>query len=499
MYSYHIFYFPFKWEIDESEKESLSVCKKKSFSERIDLNQLPKEGNGCWERMATDPENIENEKEKDELFDEQQYFFKFVHNVLYDKGDKESPMILHYERKEPKSGDVSYRISKHTLYELKVDSVNLNFYSTGVGVLTFFLQNDKYEDYEDILNINQYGRRIMPAFHGELTADPKLTAPIEVCGLTGDDKERYTFRPNAHGLSIWTPADFITNLIKDLCDDIKAEPIIDDRMLVNCWYGNNVLSNLAKSSKDFANSDFWYEYVFVDEPGEPTCQNVEMKEALLKAATYTRWQMKGTLYGVSRYSFVALTDKECFSKDVLAIHMRTIYSRMFELVLVQRASVLRFSGEVTNVSGLRADNDDGRESQKAIECLYKEYIRFVNQIYFTYVTAQDQGIELYDMMMKQNSLSEKVKDLDGEISELYQYAGLQMDRKENRNISRLNLIATILLPATVIAGIFGMNTYDEVTSYMCPEMFWIVIGIVVALALSFLPRLITRLRKRNKR
>ena len=392
---------------------------------------------------------------------------------------------------------------------VKVDSINLNLYSTGVGVLTFFLQNDKYEDYEDILNINQYGRRIMPAFHGELTADPKLTAPIEVCGLTGDDKERYTFRPNAHGLSIWTPADFITNLIRDLCDDIKAEPIIDDRMLVNCWYGNDVLSNLAKSSKDFANSNFWYEYVFVDEPGEPTCQNVEMKEALLKAATYTRWQMKGTLYGISRYSFVALTDEECFSKDVLAVHMRTIYSRMFELVLVQRASVLRFSGEVTNVSGLRADNDDGRESQKAIECLYKEYIRFVNQIYFTYVTAQDQGIELYDMMMKQNSLSEKVKDLDGEISELYQYAGLQMDREDlridrekNENSANLNRIATIFLPITLlisilacIAGILGMNNFEE-NDIMCEIVIAILLTVVICFVLYGLKgKIVNRLEK----
>ena len=133
-----------------------------------------------------------------------------------------------------------------------------------------------------------------------------------------------------------------------------------------------------------------------------------MKEELLKKSTYFRWQGWGTLYGVSRYSFVALTDESDFAKNVLAVHMRTIYARLFELVIIQRASMLRFSGEVTKVSGL-ADTKE-KEVADWINSLYKEYIRFINQIYFRNVTAQDQGIELYEMLIAQFDSNAQIKE-----------------------------------------------------------------------------------------
>lgn len=111
----------------------------------------------------------------------------------------------------------------------------------------------------------------------------------------------------------------------------------------------------------------------------PCCSNGEMKAELLKMATYTRWQGTGSLYGVSRYSMVLLTDENLFAKDVLQVYMRTVYSRMIELVLVQRASMLRFSGEVTVLSQLTKENY--RDNAIKIASLYKEYIRFVNQIF----------------------------------------------------------------------------------------------------------------------
>ena len=99
-------------------------------------------------------------------------------------------------------------------------------------------------------------------------------------------------------------------------------------------------------------------------------------EDLLKKSTYSRWQKKGTLYGISRYSMVALMESNWFSKNILAMHMRTIYSRMFELVIIQRASMLRFSSEVTKVSSLKGQKT--KDIAERVNSLYKEYIRFIN-------------------------------------------------------------------------------------------------------------------------
>ena len=499
MYSYHIFYFPFKWEIDESKGGTSPKSEEKSFTKKVDLNQLPEEGNDCWERVSqTHPDDASTPRANDEqkeLFNEKQYFFEFVHHLLYDEKDKQdanrSPLIRHYERKDikdlkKKGKDVTYKIAiEGKEYVLSVDSLNLNLYSTGVGVLSFFLENNNYKKEEDILNINQFGRRIMPPNAHEIEQPGKSLAPTSIT-IEGEGLSReYSFRPEIWKLSdTWKPAPLITALIEDLCGKLKSSPIIDDRMLVNCWYGNNKLSGEASNGdgKDFINGDFWYKYVFVDDWRSETCQNKEMKQGLLNKSTYYRWQKLGTLYGVSPYSLVALTDEGDFSKGVLAVHMRTIYSRMFEMVLVQRASVLRFSGEIPEAS--KSDENQAEH----IDSLYKEYIRFINQIYFTYVTAQDQGIELYEMMMKQNSLGEKVKELDNEISELYQYITLSMDREENRNSSVLNIVVCILALPTLIAGILGMNSLCEESGKGLSIWIEIVFVLVILIPLWFFRR-----------
>lgn len=477
-YSYHIFYFPFKWELRGDED--------KLFTEQIDLERIPLNTHTFWERIQyepdkkTSPMDVGNTQEKQELFGELQYYFDFVHPVLYDQKGEENPIIFHFERKEPKSGKVEYYITvrdkdKETdkNYQLQVEAINLNLYSTGVGILSFYLANKKKSQSDEISvrDINQFGRRIMPPHSGEFVPDKRgmLAKSIVITGLEGEAYRYQDFfeyktdaQGNERGLThTWEPAIFIDSLIKDLSPAMKVTPVIDDRMLVNCWYGNKDLSAKIVDDKDFASSDFWYQYVFVDNGNDTTCKNQQMKKELLEKSTYQRWQEYGTLYGVTRYSLVALTNEKAFS--FIGMHMRTIYSRMFELIIIQRASILRFSSEVTKVSCL--SKGSRKQLAERISSLYREYIRFVNQVYFRSVTAQDQGIEMYNMMMEQFLLPEKIKDLDDEIGELHQYATLLIDQKRNENGEWLNKLAACVIPATIMTGLLGMNPFGNDWSY----------------------------------
>lgn len=504
-FSYHIFYFPFRWSLESS--------KNKPFSTQCNLEYVPVSDLSMWERVQLDPSQTkvplsESEiEEAKELFGEQQYFFEFVHPVIYDIKGSHSSLIHHYERKEPKNKNVYYIIKvKDKTYKLRLDALNLNLYSTGVGIMSFYLSNEEecQKDELSVRDINQFGRRIMPPHSGEFNPENRslLATSISITGLDGNpsaytDDFNYKEQPlnSERDMShIWQPALFIKNLIKDLSEQLEISSIIDDRMLVNCWYGNDELSkevvNNAKDEKDkFVKGNFWYKYVFVDNgnsPSDETCQNESMKEELLKASTYFRWQKQGSLYGASRYSLVLITDRNWFATNVLAMHMRTIYSRMFELIIIQRASMLRFSSEVTKVSGLAGHNN--KEVAMHISSLYKEYIRFVNQIYFRNVTVQDQGIELYDMLMKQFASKEQIKDLDDEISELYQYITLLVDQNRNENGEKLNLLAAAFLPATLLCGFLGMNRACELEARMD---FWIhtaVIFIISVIAFYFIKK-----------
>jgi len=458
MYSYHIFYFHFKWENPEKEG--------KSFSEQTKLDDLKLNDYTGWEHCPP----ITNTKEADELYDEKNYYYPFVHPVLYDTGEKES-ILKHFERKEPKERDVFYTIATHNdnTYRLRVDSINLNLYSTGVGVLIFYLINESENQKEpaDILAINQYGRRMSLPFIQDKQNRKIIADYISIKGLNGDNSKYYEDFNGFTNKDHWQPSCIINNLITDLIENIVVLPVIDDRMFVNCWYGNHTLSKGLKELKDgkklkdfllnFQDS-FWYKYLFVDS-GEPMCQNNKMKKKLIKKHTYYRWQQYGTLYGVSRYSLVLLTNEDDFAKESLHVHLRTIYARMIELVLVQRASILKFSEEVTRVSKL-SEKRKRDNMVRQISALYNSYIRFVNQIYFREVSAQEQGIELYELMCKTFELKEQIEDLDNEIGELHQYVLHADDKTQNENARLLNLIAAVFLPATLVAGIFGMN-YGE--------------------------------------
>lgn len=499
VYSYHIFYFPFKWSLPDD--------KDKSFSEQVNLDRIPIEQYSAWERAQLDLNEKEVDtdtkktREKMELFGERQYYFDFVHPVLYDIKGADKPLIHHYERREPKESEVEYHLSlKEKEYVLKVDAINLNLYSTGVGILIFFLANEREEqnDESSIRDINQFGRRIMPPHSGEFEATERnlLAKSIAISGLHGSGNNRYRDSFNykitsdrselsgSLGLAdVWRPAIFIDNLIKDLSPLLQVTPVIDDRMFVNCWYGNDDFSAQIKAmtedtkEDEFVMGDFWYKYLFIDNGNGETCRNNKMKKKLLEDSTYYRWQKEGTLYGISRYSLVMLTDRSWFACNILSMHMRTIYSRMLELIIIQRASMLRFSGEVTKVSSLSQYGN--KQVAQQIGSLYKEYIRFVNQIYFRHVTVQDQGIEIYKMLMEQFASNDQIRELDDEIGELHQYITLMIDQKRNENGEWLNWLAAVFLPATVLTGLFGMNKSSDLELDMG---FWVHLLIIVGVS-----------------
>ena len=168
MYSYHIFYFLFKWKTPDWQSML--------FEEQTNIENIPINKYSNWIRVY-DSQKLTEEEKKD-LYNEKNFFYEFVHPALYDTGPalydtgKEESLLKHYERREPQQGGVSYIISKRNgkTYTLKLDAINLNLYTTGVGMLTFHLKNEREDQKkeEDILTINQYGRRIYPPFFDDI-------------------------------------------------------------------------------------------------------------------------------------------------------------------------------------------------------------------------------------------------------------------------------------------------------------------------------------------
>ncbi len=434
-YSGHIFMFPFSWDVVGSREIN---C----------LEQIKEKNEGNWVRTPL-PKNVEDE----DLYNEMNFFLPFTHDTIYDK-EGDSLNIWHFERKElqsPNNDDAKYVIKANGKeYVLDLQSININLYETGVGLLCFYTRNSRYKEEKDILYINQLGRRLFLPYKQALGAG-EVPESLELRGLN----KSYIHVFSKDGITPNEPMTLVKDLINESVTNIDSiSPVLDDRMFVMSWFkdDNRRLTDTefrSVTSMNEDSKDFLYEYIFVDN-GSPTCQNDEMKDLYLKESIYSRWQKFGTIYGVSRYSFVLLTNSGC--PFFLLKYFETEYVRMVELALIQRASILRLS----TLLRTRVEKDFG--------IYYRQYINFISRFRFPEVSAQEQGIELYDMVCKKMRIKENADFLDKQFNERENYHELQ-------NQGKLNKLAGWAVPISIVSALFGfffrgtLNAVGEETWY----------------------------------
>ena len=92
--------------------------------------------------------------------------------------------------------------------------------------------------------------------------------------------------------------------------------------------------------------------------------------------------------------------------------------------------------------------------------MHSKYLRFINQLYFREVTAQEQGIEMYDMMANSMAIERDVKRLDEEIEKLHQRIRLKEDKKTNESLYLLTVLGALFVFPSLITSFFGMNIFS---------------------------------------
>lgn len=473
-YSFHAFLFPFEWQ-DEQQPLRATLEDKNKLQTVMGLMANA----GHWQRRSSweKPTSIVQ-------YNEANYFYDFVRPVLYDTSDDKTLQAHYYHKLPQENTEYVITLASRKVYRLEVDDIVVSYYKMGVGVLAFHLYNRRQDQSSpaDILAINQYGRRLYPPFLGApmdklgtqaffeyndwaaSLAGPKMSEIPESIHLETEGntwaKEEYLAYHQAPDLEE-EPGLIQQLLPKPLVTRLKLNPVLDDRMFVLSWYGHNVVSKKLK--KHYLTDKWWYRYVFVDGGEYASCSNDQMLENQLKKHSYPRWTNNGTFYGASRYSFVCLTDQlsEGFFPRLLSSHIQTVYYKVVLLCLVQRACLMRFSAEVTEISQMKAKE---RQLGRKVSSLYKQYLRFVNRIYFREVTAQEQGIELYDLLQDRMRLDAHVKDLKGEIEELHNYVSMLEEENRNDKLDLLTYIGAFFVVPSFIAtylALFGEIKVEE--------------------------------------
>ncbi|MBL7729483.1 MAG: hypothetical protein JNM68_17435 [Dinghuibacter sp.] len=421
---------------------------------------------------------------------------------------------------------------KAVTYALNLSGIGLHVFTTGVAVLTFTLKNCNYPNPEDILFINEFGRRIHPPFIDERTGlagtqekvlagyiELNISALKHIPGLKEDfgryrclNNEQFEVHEYINGAYRYNKIIDIPEFVKKLFpqpgfvfaagdetggERIRFRLLMSDRMFFQCWYGNNRLAGSFSETTTlrngatgyrFAQSPFWYAFMYGDKSTRNLGigNNILMEEHLLRN-TYTRWAGYGTVYGFTRDSFVCVSsDLETLTWNKvpdLSLHMQTMYYTMAVLSLAQRASVLRFSGEVAALTDL--GRKWTKEINERIQNLNLNYTEFINKIYYREITPEIQGIEIYNHFQQAMNIEPDVNDLGKEIAELYNFAMLKKQDDQTRESVWLTKIATWFLPPTLLFSILGSNFLPEGAKFRgCPDPnTWAWIGFVAALSL----------------
>jgi len=399
-------------------------------------------------------------------YNEYVYFYKHVQDALFNKEDENNSKFIskYYEYKDGEKGTYTINTKNKGSFTLQLDGISLRIFKKNIAILSFNLKNTHYHNPQDILAINDFGRRIYPQFLGEhFTDDTKKVLLAQSISLKFPQKEIYEDFTNFNKIENLAVAklSFLPKFIKELISPnfINFEnirPIIDDRMFVISQYHNDALANRMKNYCDtteeymYENDDFWYEYIFIDGNGK-NCQSRYMTKDLIKQSTYDRWVEYGTLFGISRYSFVSLTG-HWFGNNRLLPHTQTMYFQIFSLLLAYRATIIEFSDEIQDITS----KTDEEIITKAKD-LYKRYLNFLNKLYFKEVTAQDQGIEFYNKAMQIMDIPKYMVDLDNEINELHHYVDMIEEKKRNKKLDAITYLGGFFLPLSLVLGFFGIN------------------------------------------
>lgn len=526
--SHHVFLFPFKW-IPTNPVEADQPLAAQTSLKLIDkfFEDSP------WREEVFKINTLAN-------YNEYNYFYDYVREVLYDtfphkkktsgapaqredfmplhRSESGAQLMLRHYFYELGKGAASYVIEtpdpendkERKTYTLEIGSILLQLYYTGVGVLSFHLNNrdERQASPKDILWINQFGRRLYPpffnipkkhagqqsiydydTFKGNPPWGKELAYKIQIkIAPSGEDAQPETavsfteeYRKHEDYANFRKDPFLLPAFIRELLpagftgeQGYQIIPVLDDRMFVVSWYGHDDIAARMYTAPDdktntpvglnYLSDKWWYKYLFIDTKWM-TCQNTVLQKELIKQATNGRWAAYDTLFGVSNYSFVLLTKSLPGLKEnnasFLVAHLQTIYYKLAELVLLQRASVQRFSDEVTHISRLEKTDD---QLAVRVSSLYRQYIRFVNKIYFREVTAQAQGAELYQLLQTQCRLEKQVKDLDDEINELHNYVlqtteqeRLREEKKRNQLMDKLTVLGAVFLLPSIVLGLYGSS------------------------------------------
>ncbi|KEO75917.1 hypothetical protein [Anditalea andensis] len=478
--SIHTFMWPFRWSAEANNSKDILA----SFSDCL-LKDVK------WKEEGFKLSNPQH-------YNEYVYYHSHVRDTLYANADnKETIRYFNYQinKKETFEFEVIDENEENGLkhFNLEIKNISLHIFFTGVGILTFQLENNNYTTIGEIQLINDFGRRTYPQYLGNgsqenqkgVNATKRSFLPKNIKVSYCEEKETFeSFNKyeNINLHQIIQPPAYIKSLFcndfvfseKTCWDETKITitHLTDDRMYTLCWYPNELLSRKLKAKSKASNykeymflgNPDWYKLIFCDSKNGLTCQSDIMLRQHTLDYTYDRWVNYGTLYGITRDCLFCLTDEGDFARDAILLHMRSVYYQMAILCLAQRASVQKISYDLTQtLKELDGNKLNSTQTKQAVS-IQTMYLKFNNLLSFKEVTDQIQGIEMYQKMQVAMGIQGITDQLDREIEELHSLLNMDESIKLSEEANLISRIAMYTVPASLVMALFALFSGDLVFS-----------------------------------
>ena len=157
--------FPFRFDVGYSEKyaNEFEFYKDKTIDERVNLKL--KDLKDRFSGWIYEPFDLKKDLNayKDYMYNEFAYFYDYARDAIYYQSDNDDAISYYFEKKSI-NAKYQIKIKEKKTYELDIIGLSLRVFNSGVGILSIELENKETSDFDDILRINDFGRRIYPQY-----------------------------------------------------------------------------------------------------------------------------------------------------------------------------------------------------------------------------------------------------------------------------------------------------------------------------------------------
>lgn len=426
--------------------------------------------------------NLKSEKNKDNanLIQSYEYFLPHIRKYIFDTKDNlenNIEPIRHYRLNKYNSKKFNLHIEKHISANIK--DISLYQYYNGIFVLSIqvgfsdldcmlkYQAKNKYQ-YHDLKENSEDVCRYECYWHPMVFGDRELKKQIQARQLDDyllftknarilyqtfqeqEDEKKISDTDIDQSIKNKLSNNFskvITGLLleflsvnqEELTRNKRLKQVDDDRMFVVSSY--TLLGNKPKTKVENQNFEKLFSfatYVDIYNDGFQDCQgwayDPQFTQELLSKNRLKRWDANGNYSAYSNYSSIFFGIEPCYSLNpkypdtmteiIHDIHVPCIYVRMQIWFLIVRTTLEYFDRRMFDLTSKENFN---HKNLKEFSELRAHFIEFNNIYWFRDITSMTQGIEIAELMRKNQNITSKYARIKDELERTEEYLQTSKD------------------------------------------------------------------------